>query len=158
MPNSSDALRKLVENEPSNVSHAQVAVLAERVDTMLTVLAEMRGTITQIGSTLGQMAVFQERLQAADQKFVRLFELSDATQVRLAALESEIKSGTRIARLGLWSAPFMIAALVWGHAELLALRKQDADYSGRITLLEFLNGAKRPGAPLSMPPDTSAAP
>ena len=140
----------------TSISPAQVAVLAERVDTMINAVSKMEGALTQIGAAVGQMAVFQEKLAAADGKFARLFELSDSSQLRIASLEGEVRSGNRIARLGLFGAPFVIAALVWGHAELLALRTQDSQQAARLTLLEFVNGASKPGAPLSMPPDTSS--
>lgn len=140
----------------TTISPAQVAVLAERVDTMINAVARLEGALNTIGNAVAQMAVFQEKLAAADGKFSRLFELADGSQARLANLEGEVRSANKIARLGLWIAPFVIAAVVWGHAELLALRTQDAHTAARLTLLEFINGATKPGAPQSMPPDTSA--
>lgn len=153
---SSQTLQDMAAREPDGVAWARIAVLSERVDTAINGIAKMEGGIAAISAAIAQMAVLQEQLAHVDNKTRRLFELSDASQARLAALESETRTTARLARLGLWAAPFFIAALVWAHAELLALRAQDAQQASRLTLLEFVQGGAKPGERLQVPPDTSA--
>ena len=134
-------------NGEGRFSEAQLAVLAERLDTIIGQHTETRAAIVTLSQATAQFPVLQERLLIVDGKTDRLFVLSDRSTERLAALESDVKQHAAWWKWVRWVAPFAIAFMAWGYREMRMFQEADSAMAGRLTLIEFVMNSK-PGAPL----------
>lgn len=131
-------------------SEGQLAVLAERVDTLIQLHSETKAALVTLSGVLAQFPVLQERIQIIDGKADRLFAITDRSTERLSALESDVRQHAGWWRWAKWCAPFCVAFCVWGYKEMRVFQETDNSLSGRLTLMEFVLNSK-PSAPI-MPP------
>lgn len=137
-------------NGEGRFSEAQMAVLAERMDTMISQHIETRAAIVTLSQATAQFPVLQERLVMIDSKADRLFVIADRSTERLAAIESDVRQHASWWRWVKWSAPFLIAFMGWGFNQMREFQNIDNAMGGRLTLIEFVMNS-RPGAPIVPP-------
>lgn len=133
-------------NTEKTISAEQVAILAERVDTLLFNYSELRGLllgISQQQSTVSsQSAVLQERLVSFDANQRRLFQLSDEHADSIKQISSELKVHSWTWKLVGSVAVSSLGLVGWAYAELRSLQAQDNRHDNRISILEFIAGGR----------------
>ncbi|MCS4509143.1 hypothetical protein [Xylophilus ampelinus] len=133
------------------ISAEQVAILAERVDTMLINQAKVEGLIMGISGqqnqVSGTVAVLQERLLAYDEKQRRLFQMSDEHGAGIDRLNAELKVHSWTWKLVGTVALASLGLVGWAYGELRGLYSQDNRHENRIAILEFLVGGRSPQLP-----------
>ncbi|MES2925727.1 MAG: hypothetical protein V4843_02870 [Pseudomonadota bacterium] len=135
------------------ISAEQVAILAERVDTLLLNYSELKGlllAISQQQSTVSsQSAVLQERLVSFDANQRRLFQLSDEHAHSIKQISSELKVHSWTWKLVGSVAVSSLGLVGWAYTELRSLQGQDNRHENRLSILEFIVGGRASPAPKS---------
>ncbi|RYH19380.1 MAG: hypothetical protein EON54_27140 [Alcaligenaceae bacterium] len=134
------------------ISAEQVAILAERVDSLLLNHAKIEGLImgisNQQSALSGSVAVFQERLIAHDANQRRLFQLSDEHGNDIEKLKAEIKVHAWTWKLVGTVAVASLSLVGWVFGELRTLNSQDNRHENRISILEFIVGGRNQPKPM----------
>lgn len=128
------------------ISAEQVAILAERVDSLLLNHAKIEGLIlgisNQQAALSGSVAVFQERLIAHDANQRRLFQLADEHGNDIERLKAEIKVHSWMWKLVGTVAVASLSLVGWVFGELRTLGAHDNRHDNRLSILEFIVGGR----------------
>lgn len=128
------------------ISAEQVAILADRVDTLISNHSKIEGLILGISSqqsTLsGHLAVYQERLAAHDVGQKRLFQLSDEQGSALDHIKTDVKVHSWTWKLVGVMAISSLGLVGWAFGELRALQATDNRHENRLAILEFVVGGR----------------
>ncbi|SFF14881.1 hypothetical protein [Paracidovorax wautersii] len=130
------------------ISPEQLAVLAERVDTLINSYSRLEGIIIGIGTQQGQLSntvgVVGEKLAQLDAGQKRLFQLSDEFGADLDRVKADIKVHSWTWKLVGIVAMSSLGMVGWAFGELRALQSSDNRHDNRLTLLEFIVGGRQP--------------
>lgn len=129
------------------ISAEQVAVLAERVDSLLNSYARLEGIILGIGTQQGQLStalgVLGEKLSQLDTGQKRLFQLADEHGAAIDRLTTDVKVHSWTWKLVGIVAMSSLGMVGWAFGELRALQSSDNRHDNRLTLLEFIVGGRQ---------------
>lgn len=130
----------------------QVAVLADRVDALLTNHSKIEGLIlamsTQQNALNSNLAVYQERLASIDVNKKRLFQLADEHGIVLDHLSAEVKVHSWTWKLVGIVALSSLGLVGWAFGELRLLQTTDNRHENRLTILEFVVGGRATPKPV----------
>lgn len=133
------------------ISAEQVAVLAERVDTLLNSQARIEGIILGIGTQQGQLgntlAIVSEKFSQLDAGQKRLFQLADEHGASIDRLTTDVKVHSWTWKLVGIVAMSSLGMVGWAFGELRALQASDNRHDNRLTLLEFIVGGRQAPKP-----------
>lgn len=133
------------------ISAEQVAILAERVDSLLNHSSKIEGLIlgisTQQTALSSNLAVQQEKLANFDAGQRRLFELADDHGRRLDRVVSDVKVHSWTWKVVGIAAMSSLGLVSWAFSELRALQANDNRHENRISILEFVVGGRTPPKP-----------
>ncbi|GKS96942.1 hypothetical protein [Acidovorax sp. SUPP2825] len=133
------------------ISAEQVAILAERVDTLLNNHSKIEGLILGISAQqtalAGSVAVFQERLSNMESGQRRLFDLADDHGKELERVISDVKVHSWTWKLVGVAALSSLGLVGWAFSELRALQTSDNRHDNRLAILEFVVGGRNPPKP-----------
>ncbi len=133
------------------ISAEQVAVLAERVDTLINSHSRLEGIILGIGTQQGQLSntvgVVGEKLAQLDAGQKRLFQLSDEYGAAIDRLTTDVKVHSWTWKLVGIVAMSSLGMVGWAFGELRALQASDNRHDNRLTLLEFIVGGRQQSKP-----------
>lgn len=134
------------------VSAEQVAVLAERVDTMLNGYSELRGILLGIATT---QAVQVEKLSASDATAKRIFDVLERHDGQLVTLGRDVNVHSWTWKLIGASSAVVVMATTWALSELRAIQHDANERDKRLTVIEFIVGGRSPYAPHKQPETSS---
>lgn len=128
------------------ISAEQVAILADRVDTLLINLSKMEGLIqgmsAQQNTLSNSSAILQERLVSFDSNQRRLFQLADEHADSIKQISSELKVHSWTWKLVGTVAMSSLGLVGWAYTELRGLQSQDNRHENRLSILEFIVGGR----------------
>lgn len=128
------------------ISAEQVAILADRVDTLLINLSKMEGLIqgmsAQQNTLSNSSAILQERLVSFDSNQRRLFQLSDEHADSIKQISSELKVHSWTWKLVGTVAVSSLGLVGWAYTELRGLQGQDNRHENRLSIIEFIVGGR----------------
>lgn len=124
------------------ISSEQVAVLAERVDTLLLRDTRTEGLILGISASLTsineRMAVLGERHTEATEKHNRIFSALKHQDDELEVLKSDMKVNAWAWKLVGSAVTVCVAAAGFGWTFMGGLAKELGDHEKRISIIEFV--------------------
>ena len=130
------------------ISAEQVAILAERVDSLLNHSSRIEGLIlgisTQQTALSSNLAVQQERLANFEEAQRRLFQLADDHGRQLDRVISDVKVHSWTWKLVGVAALSSLGLVSWAFTELRALQSTDNRHENRLAILEFVVGGRNP--------------
>lgn len=133
------------------ISAEQVAILADRVDTLIANHSKIEGLIlgisTQQSTLSGNLAVYQERLAALDVGQKRLFQLSDEHGSVIDHITTDVKVHSWTWKLVGFAAMSSLGLVGWAFGELRALQATDNRHENRLAILEFVVGGRSAPSP-----------
>lgn len=133
------------------ISAEQVAILADRVDTLIANYSKMEGLIlgisTQQSTLSGNLAVYQERLASLDVGQRRLFQLTDEHGSSIDRITTDVKVHSWTWKLVGVAAMSSLGLVGWAFGELRALQATDNRHENRLAILEFVVGGRSAPAP-----------
>ncbi|MCE1193323.1 MAG: hypothetical protein LWW96_14345 [Acidovorax sp.] len=133
------------------ISAEQVAILADRVDTLIANHSKIEGLIlgisTQQSTLSGNLAVYQERLAALDVGQKRLFQLSDEHGSSIDLITTDVRVHSWTWKLVGIAAMSSLGLVGWAFGELRALQAADNRHENRLAILEFVVGGRSAPTP-----------
>lgn len=121
------------------VSGEQVAILTERVDTLITQYSEFRGMVLAIATS---QAVHVEKIGANDAALNRAFAALDDHDRRIDVVAADVKVHSWTWKLVGSFCLVAVGLTGWALGELRALQRVDSEHEKRITLQEFIVGGR----------------